>query len=362
MTKSSLAHRAYDLVYTPAAFKRRDERPDADFYQSARMVNHLDDRARLTIERIVGTLITEDEPAILDLMASWDSHLPPGLTPARVVGLGLNQVELQANGQLDERCLHDLNATPDLPFEDSEFDVVLCTVSVDYMTRPFDVFREVGRVLRPGGLFLVTFSDRMFPDKAVQVWRESGEAERIMLVEDFFADCGRFERPETFLQKGLPRPADDKYADTGRPSDPVCAVWAQRRGGPGVRRPRPEPAPPPNPDATWTPPHGDAAQREHVRATGCCPRCNAPLQKWEVPNTPFTEWDTEFLYLCFNDACPYVLGGWSEMSRQGNRSTSYRLAWHPEARSLYPIPVPSLKALRESIVPGEILGGEDTTT
>ena len=62
--------------------------------------------------------------------------------------------------------MHDLNRTPTLPFEDESFDVVLNTVSVDYLTRPFEVFAEVGGVLRPGGLFLVTFSNRAFPQKA----------------------------------------------------------------------------------------------------------------------------------------------------------------------------------------------------
>ena len=41
---------------------------------------------------------------------------------------------------------------------------------------------------------------------------------------------------------------------------------------------------------------------------------------------PFSEWDQEYLYVCFRDDCPYLLGGWDAMARQGNIGSSYRLA------------------------------------
>lgn len=118
--------------------------------------------------------------------------------------------------------------------------MVINTVSVDYMTKPMQVFKEVGRILRPGGLFLVIFSNRMFPEKAVRVWREAGEEERVLLVEDFFREAGVFEKPSVFLSKGKPRPKDDKYAPMGIPSDPVYAVYADKKEGDPLRRPRPE--------------------------------------------------------------------------------------------------------------------------
>ena len=93
-------------------------------------------------------------------------------------------IQRQDRAVLDERVVRDLNADPRLPFADGSFDVVLNTVSVDYVTRPLELFREVGRVLRPGGLFLVIFSNRYFPEKAVRIWRESSEQERILIVED----------------------------------------------------------------------------------------------------------------------------------------------------------------------------------
>ncbi|NIT77256.1 MAG: hypothetical protein GWO44_10150, partial [Thermoplasmata archaeon] len=112
------------LLDGPDAFARLDESPDPEFYERERMVSHLDTTALATVERLVDALVTEPEPVILDLMASWDSHLPDGMTPSRVTGLGLNAVELEANDTLTERVVHDLNAEPRMPFPDDAFDAV----------------------------------------------------------------------------------------------------------------------------------------------------------------------------------------------------------------------------------------------
>ena len=53
---------------------------------------------------------------------------------------------------------------------DSSQHFVTCVSSVDYLTRPREVFAEVHRVLAPGGVFLVAFSNRVFAEKAVAVW------------------------------------------------------------------------------------------------------------------------------------------------------------------------------------------------
>jgi len=222
------------------AFSRLDESDDLEFYSRDRFVSHLDSLALATVEKLIGTLVVEETPAILDLMAGWDSHIPGDLRASKVVGLGLNENELRNNKVLSEAVIHDLNKDPRLPFPDNRFDVVINTVSVDYMTKPAEVFKEVGRVLKPGGLFLVIFSNRMFPEKAVKVWREAGEDERVLLVDDFFREAGVFQKPSVFLSKGKPRPKDDQYAHLGIPSDPIYAVYADKKRGDPLRRPRPE--------------------------------------------------------------------------------------------------------------------------
>jgi len=336
------------------AFSRKDENDDRTFYALDRFVSHLDAQALSTVAELVGTLVVEPEPAILDLMASWDSHLPPDLRPREVVGLGLNERELVGNPRLTQTVIHDLNLEAALPFEDGRFDVVLNTVSVDYLTRPFSLFREAGRVLKPGGLFLVVFSNRMFPEKAVKIWRQSNEIERLMLVEDFFKESEIFEKPRTFVSKGRPRPKDDKYAGQGLASDPVYAVYADRTGGSG--KPRPEPlflsaGREPNDEEKYE------LRKARVNSTLECPHCGERMKKWLVPDSPYSTWDVEHMYICFNDDCPYLVRGWDFMGRQGNLGLSYRQMYNPVNGCLMPVPVPSLGALRESIVEEEATQG-----
>jgi SAM-dependent methyltransferase len=335
-------------IFSPDAFSRLDDSDDLEFYSRDRFVSHLDSLALATVERLIGTLVVEDNPAILDLMAGWDSHIPGDLRASKIVGLGLNENELNHNKALSAAVIHDLNKDPQLPFPDNHFDVVINTVSVDYMTKPTRVFEEVGRVLKPGGLFLVVFSNRMFSDKAVKVWREAGEEERVLLVEDFFREAGAFEKPSVFLSKGKPRPKDDKYADLGIPSDPVYAVYAEKIGGEPLRAARPELI------VSYGEPLDQAtleARKKDIKHTLRCPHCGERMLKWAVPDNPFeVTWDNDFMYICFNDACPYYVRGWDFMYREGNRGSSYRLMYNPEKDCCTPIPVPTPKALRESII------------
>ena len=87
-----------------------------------------------------------------------------------------------------------------------------------------------------------------------------------------------------------------------------------------------------------------------IKTTGECPYCGEKMKKWAVPQGPFTEWDNEFMYICFNDGCPYLNRGWEVMAGQGNRGISYRCMYYPEKEVCLPVPIFSLQALRESIV------------
>jgi SAM-dependent methyltransferase len=328
-------------------FVKDAESDDATFYARDRFVSHLDALALDTVGKLIGELVVEENPIILDLMAGWDSHIPEKLKPSRVVGLGLNRNELSRNRSLYEVVIHDLNRDPALPFPDQTFDAVINTVSVDYMTKPIQVFGEVGRILKPGGLFLVIFSNRMFPEKAVRVWKESSEDERVLLVEDFFKETGLFEKTSIFVSKGKPRPEDDKYSHLGIPSDPIYAVYADKKGGsPCKARP------------VVTIAFGGLLEGEElekrkkaIKKTLSCPYCGEKLRKWAVPDNPFAcTWDNDFMYICFNDACPYYVRGWDIMHREGNCGVSYRLMYNPEKDRCLPVPVPTPKALKEGIV------------
>jgi len=121
-----------------------------------------------------------------------------------------------------------LNAQPQLPFADGSFDCVICTVSVEYMTRPVAVFRDIARILKPGGRLVHTFSNRWFPPKAIRLWTELHEFERMGLVLDYFQQSGQFTDLATFSSSGWDRPESDKYYPDMTQSDPVFAVWGTR--------------------------------------------------------------------------------------------------------------------------------------
>jgi SAM-dependent methyltransferase len=335
--------------FSKDAFSRTDETDDAVFYAKDRFVSHLDSVALSTIEDVIGQLVIDEEPVILDLMASWDSHIADTIHPAKMIGLGLNENELSENKALSEFVIHDINKNPRLPFDSGVFDAVTCSLSVDYMTHPLEVFREVVRILAPGGLFLVTFSNRFFPPKVVRIWRDASEEERVLLVADFFDEAPGFEQPRVFVSKGKPRPKDDKYAHLGIPSDPVYAVYAAKRGGFDKSRKIIV-------DLQRTPyPFSKEEieqRRSRVKDTFRCPYCDERLNKWEVPDSPYIEWPSEFQYICFNDECAYFVGGWHTMASQGN-PCSYRFMYDPPTDGCHPIPVLSRQALRDGIVNGE---------
>ena len=202
----------------PADFFRRvDDDDDEVFYSVPRLVTHIDDGAIAKVGEIYARLLPQGG-AILDLMSSWRSHLPAHLRPARVVGLGMNRAEMEDNPALTEIVIHNLNRAPRLPFADAEFDGAVVTVSVQYMTSPVETFAEVARVVKPGAPFIVTFSNRMFPTKAVAIWQNLDDYDHVKLVARYFMESGGFENIE-FI---------DKSAPTTPHSDPIWAVVGYR--------------------------------------------------------------------------------------------------------------------------------------
>lgn len=214
--------------FSDRPFARRDTQKDGGFYDHPRLVHHLDRTAREMVSDIYKRFI-RDGMQILDLMSSWASHLPAAVMPAGVSGLGLNRTELEQNPHLSDIRVHDLNSDPVLPYGNASFDVAICTVSVEYLTRPLEVFKEVARTLKPGGKFVVTFSNRWFPSKVIRIWEQVHEFERAGLVMEYFLRSGAFDNLKTRSIRGLPRPRDDKYAGKLPLSDPVYAVWGQKR-------------------------------------------------------------------------------------------------------------------------------------
>jgi SAM-dependent methyltransferase len=173
-------------------FNRQDDSADEAFYSTPRMVNHIDDATINEITRFYReTLSPEDD--LLDLMSSWVSHLPVDVTYRKVTGLGMNLDELNANARLDEALVHNLNKTPDLPFPDASFNAVMIVVSIQYLTRPFEVFEEIQRVLKPGGRCIVAMSHRLFPTKAIYAFQTLAPQDRVQLVKEYMRRSGLSE-------------------------------------------------------------------------------------------------------------------------------------------------------------------------
>jgi len=195
----------------PEHFKRADEANDRDFYTEPRLNTHIDDAAIGAARDFYGQVLPP-RGHVLDLMTSWVSHLPEANTFASVAGLGMNAEELAKNPQLTRRTVHDLNADQDLPYGDDEFDGAVVTVSVQYLTSPVEVFADMGRVLKPGAPFILTYSNRCFPSKAVAIWRGLSDEEHASLIGLYFQLSEQFNDAQAFDLSPAPGASDPLYA------------------------------------------------------------------------------------------------------------------------------------------------------
>ena len=198
-------------------FDREDPAPDEQFYLEPRKVVHLDLYALQAVTDLYRELVPPNS-VILDLMSAWRSHLPTEARYQRVVGVGMNEEELAENPDLDQFLVHNLNSDEPLPFEDNTFDAALCAVSVQYLTRPVETFGEVARVLKPGAPFILTFSNRCFPTKAINLWLHTDDQTHLQIVSLYFLASGQFDN--IIYQDRSPGPQ----------FDPLFAVWARKRG------------------------------------------------------------------------------------------------------------------------------------
>ncbi len=194
----------------PGAFDKQDAGDDLAFYAPPRLVTHIDADAIAALTGFYSATL----PAggrILDMMSSWISHLPEDRDYTEVVGHGMNADELAANQRLDRWFVQDINRNPTLPLNNGAFDAALCCVGAQYLQRPVAVFAEVRRVLVAGSPFVVSFSNRCFPTKAVAIWRALDTSGHAALVRLYLKRSG-------FAEVALEVLAD------GRAGDPLIAM------------------------------------------------------------------------------------------------------------------------------------------
>ena len=213
-------------LLSPEQRSKLDPGNDLDFYASPRFVTHVDDGF---IDRLTQLYRERLQPGtrILDLMSSWVSHLPDEVSFAHVEGHGLNAAELAKNPRFDHYFVHNLNQDLALPFPDQDFDAVLIAVSVQYLQYPEAIFSEIARILKPGGVVIVSFSNRMFYQKAIAAWRDGTDASHIQLVKSYFQAVEGFSQPEIVIKPGHSLPGILQLMGMAG-SDPFYAVIANQ--------------------------------------------------------------------------------------------------------------------------------------
>lgn len=202
-----------------------DPSDDGLFYAQPRFVTHVDEGFIAQLTKLYRDRIPPNS-RVFDMMSSWVSHLPGDVDYAHVEGHGLNESELARNKQLDHYFVQNLNQNQTLPLADNSFDAVINTVSVQYIQYPEAVFAEIYRVLKPGGIAIFSFSNRMFYQKAIALWRDGSEASRVDLVKRYFENVPGFGNIQSVINKSE-APAILQMMGMGS-GDPFYAVIAEK--------------------------------------------------------------------------------------------------------------------------------------
>ncbi|MBL1211576.1 class I SAM-dependent methyltransferase [Geminocystis sp. GBBB08] len=213
------------MLLQPHQRTKLDDSEDNYFYSYPRFVNHVDDNFIQQLTNLYRQEL-QSNSRILDLMSSWVSHLPPEMEFSHIEGHGMNQEELAKNKRLNHYFIQNLNQNLQLPLEDQYFDAVLCAVSVQYLQYPEAIFSEIARILKSNGVAIFTFSNRMFYQKAISVWREATDRQRIHLVKSYFQSIPDFKPPQ-ILATQPELPAILQMLGIGA-KDPFYAVFARK--------------------------------------------------------------------------------------------------------------------------------------
>ena len=210
-------------------FLRKIEDDDALFYDSIDSSKPIVDQVSIEQLNQFYSDHLKDNSKILDLMAGPDSYLPDSLKNIDATGLSIKEKDLQSNSALNQYTIHDLNKHPELPFKDQQFDAVTCAFSVEYMTQPVKVFQEVARILKPGGVFLVSFSERFYDKKVITLWDDLHTFERMGIVLEYFRQSGQFDTLYSESIRGLIRHEDDPFVNKTVHSCPMFMISGRHK-------------------------------------------------------------------------------------------------------------------------------------
>lgn len=182
------------IVFSHKDLMTFNTRPDGEFYSFPRLCQHIDEPTIAALKEYYCHHIQRDT-AVLDLCCSWTSHLPlsPRLEVRSLIGLGMNKTELERNPLLTRRIVQDLNSDCRMDIGDGETDTVICSLSIDYLTNPVGLMKELSRVVKSGGRVHFAFGNRCFAEKVIRKWLELDETERLLWLGSYFWADGNWK-------------------------------------------------------------------------------------------------------------------------------------------------------------------------
>ena len=170
------------IILSESDRSKEDNSDDSYFYSQPRFAYHLDEGFRSRLQQLYRQYIP-DNSIVLDLMSSWVSHLPENVTYKKVLGHGMNQVELSKNPILDSFWVQNLNINRKLPLDDSSIDICIMAAAWQYLQYPEEIGAELRRIIRKQGLLIVSFSNRAFWTKTPMIWKENSDTGRINYIK-----------------------------------------------------------------------------------------------------------------------------------------------------------------------------------
>jgi len=188
----------------------------------------IDDSTTTEIAKLHTQLLLKHSK-VLDLVSDSETYLEANYETGLLTGLGYNENKLAANPLLDTYHVQNLNEDTGLPFETDSFDDAICSLSIETLIDPLAIMRELSRVIKPGGKFIVTFTNRYDTEKTIRLWPQLHLFERMQLVLEYFRQASGFDNLETYSKRGLPLSKNDKLSEQKTISDPIFAVWGTNK-------------------------------------------------------------------------------------------------------------------------------------
>ena len=193
----------FNWIYKEDDFSRMDESNDNEFYKEPRLVHHIDESARNSLTNFYSFVINHELNRLsvssinmLDICSSWVTHYPDNMIKNNIInvkGIGMNKIELSKNNAFkseNDYLIQDLNINPIINNKfasNDSFDIITITVSIDYLINIRKLINEILRILKPNGLLMLSFSNRMFWTKAFKIWTKADENKRVYIA--FIVSC-----------------------------------------------------------------------------------------------------------------------------------------------------------------------------